>query len=210
MPKVKYDDITFDSELEVEYYKYLREQQDNGVVLDFIYHPKHPIKITKNNSYTPDFCVVYADRIEIVETKGYSQYSYMKDNMIHNIMLQKSEDELREWVLTNRAGLYVLDTMYFKNPSRKVVYRKVKYLKAYGFVDWDFKNPNTIANKRKEKINDLSTEIKELRDFKKEAERYFRYHLKIVNNEKLTKPQKEWYYNYIKKIREEYGNNETN
>ena len=25
MPKVKYDDITFDSELEVEYYKYLKE-----------------------------------------------------------------------------------------------------------------------------------------------------------------------------------------
>ena len=211
MPKVKYNDITFDSELEVEYYKYLKEEHDKGVVLDFIYHPKHPIQITKNNSYTPDFCVVYADRIEIVETKGYSQYSYMKDNMIHNIMLQKSEDELREWVLTNRAGLYVLDTMYFKNPNRKVIYRKVKYLKAYGFVDWDFKNPNTIANKRKEKINDLSTEIKALRDFKKDAERYFRYHIKVVQNEKLTKPQKEWYYNYVKKLREEYGSsNETN
>ena len=25
MPKVKYNDITFDSELEVEYYKYLEE-----------------------------------------------------------------------------------------------------------------------------------------------------------------------------------------
>lgn len=207
MPKVKYDDITFDSELEVEYYKYLREQQDKGVVLDFIYHPKHPIQITKNNSYTPDFCVVYSDRIEIVETKGYSQYSYMKDNMIHNIMLQKSEDELRDWIKENFSfNIYV----YIDGDNYSVVYRKVKYLKAYGFVDWDFKNPNTIANKRKEKINDLSTEIKELRDFKKEAERYFRYHLKIVNNEKLTKPQKEWYYNYIKKIREEYGKNETN
>ena len=48
MPKVKYDGITFDSELEVEYYKYLKEEHDNGVVLDFIYHPKHPIQITKN------------------------------------------------------------------------------------------------------------------------------------------------------------------
>lgn len=206
MGKVKYNDITFDSELEVEYYKYLQELYKNGEVLDFLYHPKHPIQVTKNNSYTPDFVVVYADRIEIVETKGFNPYSKMKDDMIHSIMLQKTEDELREWVLTNRAGLYVLDTMYFKKPSRKVVYRKIKHLQAYGFVDWDFKNPNTIANKRKEKINDLSAEIKELRDFKKNAERYFKYHLKIVKNEKLTKPQKEWYCNYVKELQKEYGN----
>ena len=129
--------------------------------------------------------------------------------MIHQVMQSKPEQELRDWLNKNYDSVY--DNKFqlrFNNYS--VVYRKVKYLKAYGFVDWDFKNPNTIANKRKEKINDLSTEIKELRDFKKEAERYFRYHLKIVNNEKLTKSQKEWYYNYTKKLREEYGSNETN
>ena len=86
-----------------------------------------------------------------------------------------------------------------------VVYKKIKHLQAYGFVDYDFKNPNTIANKRKEKINDLSAEIKELRDFKKNAERYFKYHLKIVKNEKLTKPQKEWYCNFVKELQKEYG-----
>ena len=210
MPKVKYDDITFDSELEVEYYKYLVELYEKGVISAFYYHPAIPIKITKNNTYTPDFVVFYMDnKIEIVETKGYNPYSKMRDDMIHQVMQSKSEQELRDWLNKNYDSLY--DNKFqlrFNNYS--VVYRKVKYLKAYGFVDWDFKNPNTIANKRKEKINDLSTEIKELRDFKKEAERYFRYHLKIVNNEKLTKPQKEWYYNYTKKLREEYGNNETN
>ena len=210
MPKVKYDDITFDSELEVEYYKYLVELYENGVITSFYYHPSIPIKITKNNTYTPDFVVFYLDRrIEIVETKGYNPYSKMRDDMIHQVMQSKSEQELRDWLNKNYDSVY--DNKFqlrFNNYS--VVYRKVKYLKSYGFVDWDFKNPNTIANKRKEKINDLSTEIKELRDFKKEAERYFRYHLKIVNNEKLTKPQKEWYYNYTKKLREEYGNNETN
>ena len=210
MPKVKYDDITFDSELEVEYYKYLVELYEKGVITAFYYHPAIPIKITKNNTYTPDFVVFYMDnKIEIVETKGYNPYSKMRDDMIHQVMQSKSEQELRDWLNKNYDSVY--DNKFqlrFNNYS--VVYRKVKYLKAYGFVDWDFKNPNTIANKRKEKINDLSTEIKELRDFKKEAERYFRYHLKIVNNEKLTKPQKEWYYNYIKKLREEYGNNETN
>ena len=210
MPKVKYDGITFDSELEVEYYKYLVELYAKGVITSFYYHPAIPIKITKNNTYTPDFVVFYLDRrIEIVETKGYNPYSKMRDDMIHQVMQTKSEQELRDWLNKNYDSVY--DNKFqlrFNNYS--VVYRKVKYLKAYGFVDWDFKNPNTIANKRKEKINDLSTEIKELRDFKKEAERYFRYQLKIVNNEKLTKPQKEWYYNYMKKLREEYGNNETN
>ena len=210
MPKVKYDDIIFDSELEVEYYKYLVELYAKGVISAFYYHPAIPIKITKNNTYTPDFVVFYFDRrIEIVETKGYNPYSKMRDDMIHQVMLSKPEQELRDWLNKNYDSLYD-NKFQLKFNNYRVVYRKVKYLKAYGFVDWDFKNPNTIANKRKEKINDLSSEIKELRDFKKEAERYFRYHLKIVNNEKLTKPQKEWYYNYMKKLREEYGNNETN
>lgn len=210
MPKVKYDDITFDSELEVEYYKYLVELYEKGVITSFYYHPSIPIKITKNNTYTPDFVVFYLDnKIEIVETKGYNPYSKMRDDMIHQVMQSKSEQELRDWLNKNYDSLYD-NKFQLKFNNYSVVYRKVKYLKAYGFVDWDFKNPNTIANKRKEKINDLSSEIKELRDFKKEAERYFRYHLKIVNNEKLTKPQKEWYYNYTKKLREEYGNNETN
>ena len=208
MPKVKYDDITFDSELEVEYYKYLVELYEKGVITSFYYHPAIPIKITKNNTYTPDFVVFYLDRrIEIVETKGYNPYSKMRDDMIHQVMLSKPEQELRDWIKENFDFNFYL---YVDGDNYRVVYRKVKYLKAYGFVDWDFKNPNTIANKRKEKINDLSSEINELRDFKKEAERYFRYHLKIVNNEKLTKPQKEWYYKYMKKLREEYGNNETN
>ena len=209
MSKVKYDDITFDSELEVEYYKYLVELYEKGVITSFYYHPSIPIKITKNNTYTPDFVVFYLDnKIEIVETKGYNPYSKMRDDMIHQVMQSKSEQELRDWLNKNYDSLYD-NKFQLKFNNYSVVYRKVKYLKAYGFVDWDFKNPNTIANKRKEKINDLSSEIKELRDFKKEAERYFRYHLKIVNNEKLTKPQKEWYYNYTKKLREEYGN-ETN
>ena len=209
MPKVKYDNITFDSELEVEYYKYLVELYEKGVITSFYYHPSIPIKITKNNTYTPDFVVFYLDnKIEIVETKGYNPYSKMRDDMIHQVMQCKSEQELMDWLNKNYDSVYD-DKFQLKFNNYRVVYRKVKYLKAYGFVDWDFKNPNTIANKRKEKINDLSTEIKELRDFKKEAERYFRYHLKIVNNEKLTKPQKEWYYNYTKKLREEYGN-ETN
>ena len=200
MPKVKYGDITFDSELEVEYYKYLEEK-----LLYFVYHPKIGIEVTKNNKYYPDFVVYYSDRCEIVEVKGYNPYSKMRDDIIHQVMLAKSEQELRDWLNENYGAEY--NGMFKVNlNSFRVVYRKVKYLKAYGFVDWDFKNPNTIANKRKEKINDLSTEIKALRDFKKDAERYFRYHIKVVQNEKLTKPQKEWYLKYFEWLRREYGN----
>lgn len=214
MPKVKYDDITFDSELEVEYYKKLIQEQKDGLVLEFIYHPEHIQNLVGKRNYTPDYLVLYPDRIEIIELKGYNPYSKMIDDQIHNVMLSKSERWLASYVLgiinSQYGTLYKVYEWQVNAARENVVYKKLKYLKAYGFVDWDFKNPNTIANKRKEKINDLSSEIKELRDFKKEAERYFRYHLKIVNNEKLTKPQKEWYYNYTKKLREEYGNNETN
>ena len=214
MPKVKYDDITFDSELEVEYYKKLIQEQKDGLVLEFIYHPEHIQNLVGKRNYTPDYLVLYPDRIDIIELKGYNPYSKMIDDQIHNVMLSKSERWLASYVLGIIKSQYGTLSKAYEwqvNAAReKVVYKKLKYIKAYGFVDWDFKNPNTIANKRKEKINDLSYEIKELRDFKKEVERYFRYHLKIVNNEKLTKPQKEWYYNYIKKLREEYGDNETN
>ena len=206
MPKVKYDNITFDSELEVEYWKYLKEHGEENGVRAFFYHPKVPIKITKNNSYTPDFVIFYDAGIEIIETKGYNPYSKMRDDMIHQVMLAMPEESLREWIGKNftSAGFWAMFPVSLH--EFRVRYKKIKYLKAYGFVDWDFKNPNTIANKRKEKINEQSTEIKALSDFKKNAERYFRYHLKIVNNEKLTKPQKEWYYKYVEWLRREYGN----
>ena len=197
MPKVKYDGIQFDSELEVEYYKYLCELKNKGEILRFIYHPSIPIPVTKNNNYYPDFIVIYSNHnIEIVECKGYSQFSYLKDNMIHSIMQSKSEEELIFWL--GRNGIIPFQ-------DSKVKYCKIKYLKAYGFVDWDFKNPNTIANKRKEKINEQQDEIKALKDFKKNAERYFTYHLKLVNKEKLTKPQREWYYKYVEELKQKYN-----
>lgn len=201
--KVEYNGITFDSELEVEYYKYLMDLKSKGQVKTFKYHPAIPIQITRNNSYTPDFVVFYCNSIiEIVETKGYNPYSKMRDDMIHQVMQSKTEQELRDWISQNYTFTCYGNSVNCN--SYKVEYKKVKYLKAYGFVDWDFKNPNTIANKRKAKINDLSSEIKDLREFKKNAERYFKYHLKIVKNEKLTKTQKEWYYKYVEGLKKNY------
>lgn len=192
MPKVKFDGIQFDSELEVNYYKYLRMEN-----LYFRYHPKVPIKITSKNEYTPDFVVYYPDRhVEVIETKGYNPYSKMRDDMIHQVMLGKSGTELMAWLEANG---------YSTKGVERVEYRKIKFIKAYGFVDWDFKNPNTIANKRKEKINEQQDEIKALKDFKKNAERYFTYYVKLKNMGKLTKPQREWYINFEKELMKEYG-----
>lgn len=183
MPKVKYDDIVFDSQLEVDYYKYLKEKATY-----FVYHPKIGIDTTNKNKYYPDFVVYYGDRCEIVECKGYSQFSYLKDNMIHNIMQSKSEQELKEWLKKN--GLrYDFPTTY----------KKIKHLKSYGFVDYDFKNPNTISNQRKAKIQELEKELKDLKQFQKDTIRYFSLH----NKPKLTLNQKEFIARYLNQFYKE-------
>ena len=195
MGKVNYNGITFDSDLEVEYYKHLIEKVKTGEIIQFIYHPRVPIKITKNNSYTPDFIVIYSNHnIEIIETKGYNPYSKMKDDMTHNIMLQKSSDELIQWLCNN--GIVPADMSFVR-------YRKIKYLQAFGFVDWDFKNPNTLANKRKEKIDLLEQELKEAKLKIKKYERYLNY---FLLEGKLTKKQREWMLRFV----EEYRNANSN
>ena len=75
-------------------------------------------------------------------------------------------------------------------------YIKIKFLKAYGWVDYDWKNPNTRVSQQKAKINDLSAELKELKDFKKNEMRYWGYVLKMINHEKMTKSQLDWYTTY--------------
>ena len=203
MARVEYDGITFDSEWEKDYYIYLKEE----LKADFIkYHPEPIFDLVARKKYTPDFIYCKEDTVSVVEVKGgYNPYAnHFQDDMIHKEMKAKDYGWLYNYFWKNGIKFTHSEDGYYD-----LKYEKVKKLKK-GWVDYDFKNPNTIANKRKEKINDLSTEIKELRDFKKDAERYFRYQTKVANNEKLTKPQKEWYYNYVKKLREEYGSNETN
>ena len=202
MARVEYEGITFDSEWEKDYYIYLKEE----LKADFIkYHPEPIFDLVARKKYTPDFIYCKEDTISVVEVKGgYNPYAnHFQDDMIHKEMKAKDYRWLYNYFWKNGIKFTNSEDGYYD-----LKYEKVKKLKK-GWVDYDFKNPNTIANKRKEKINDLSTEIKALRDFKKDAERYFRYQIKVVNNEKLTKPQKEWYLKYFEWLRREYGN-ETN
>ena len=191
--RVLYGTKYYDSELEVNYQKYIEELISKGEVEFSVYHPAIKIQVTSNNWYTPDFIVYYKNgNVEIIETKGYNQFSFMKDNMIHNIMLNKSEEELKLYLLKNQLPI----------ENRHVVYKKVKYLKSYGFVNWDFKNPNTIANKRKEKINDLEEDIKSLKEFKKNALRYFN----LERKPKLNEAQKQFMSEFKEKVYKELEN----
>lgn len=183
MPKVRYDNINFDSELEVEYYKYLKENN-----IRFMYqneYKNNPIKINlgRRKTYTPDF-IVFDDEnkiIKIIELKGYAKWSANEDNNIMDFMKNKvatDKDFLIEWL----AQLDI-DTRGWD-----IDYSRLKHLKAYGFVDFNFKNPNSISNQRKNKIIELEKEIKELELYKKNVERYFGY----LRKDKLTKQQQEW------------------
>ena len=186
MAKITYNTITFDSELEVNYYRYLEAQEN---ILRFKYHPKPIPNLVGKRSYTPDFIVQYLDHWEIVETKGYNPYSKMIDDAIHQAMLTKSEDWLRQYIQYN--GYYAIDI--------PVQYKKIKHLKSYGFVDWDFKNPNTISNQRKVKIQELEKELKDLKQFQKDTIRYFSLH----NKPKLTLNQKEFIARYLNQFYKE-------
>lgn len=187
MPKVRYNNITLDSELEVEYYKYLKENN-----IRFIYqneYKNNPIKINlgRRKTYTPDFIVFDDDNkiIKIIELKGYAKWSANEDNNIMDFMKNKvatDKDFLIEWLVQ-----LDIDTRGWD-----IEYSRLKHLKAYGFVDFNFKNPNTISNQRKNKIIELQSQLKELELYKKNVERYFSY----LRKDKLTKQQQEWKLNF--------------
>ena len=199
MGKVKYDGITFDSEWERDYYIYLREELKADLIK---YHPEPIFDLVARKQYTPDFIYVKDDTISVVEVKGsYNPYAnHFQDDMIHKEMKAKNYRWLYNYFWKNGIECTHSEDGYYD-----LKYEKVKKLKQ-GWVDYDYKNPNTLANQRKQKILSQKDEIKELKDFKKNAERYFTYYIKLVKNGKLTKPQREWYDNYVKELILKYGN----
>ena len=188
MPKVDYNGTQYDSELEVEYAKYLMQ---NNEVLDYFYNDKlKRIDLGLKRKYTPDFLVHYSDHWEIIETKGYSQYSCRIDSEIDFRMKALSGDELKQYA-EECIGIEI---------DKPVIYKKIKYLKKYGWVDFKFKNPNTIANKRRKKIAELENELKETKNNLKELQRYLNYSFKQRKNKKLTPKQIQFMEEFEKKM----------
>ncbi len=189
--KLNYNNIEFDSELELNYFKLLKEKN-----IPFMYqneYKRKPIKINlgRRKNYTPDFIVFDNENkiIKIIELKGYAKWSANEDN---NIM-----DFMRNKVATDKNFLINwLCEIGINTEGFDIEYHRLKHLKSFGFVEYDFKNPNSILNKRKNKIIELQTKLKELELYKKNVERYFDY----VKKDKLTKRQKEWLDEFEKKF----------
>lgn len=184
MPRVEYKGITFDSELEIKYYDELEEKN-----IRFMYqnqYKKNSIKVVncgRRKTYVPDF-IVFDDInniITIVELKGFNKWNGREDDDVMNFMKNK--------VAYDKPFLFGwLKSIGINTNGWDVGYQRIKHLKTYGFVDYDFKNPNTVANKRKEKIIELENELKPLRNRLKDIDRYFSY----LQKEKLSKAQKLW------------------
>ena len=202
--KVNYENITFDSELEVEFYKYLELQTLENCGISFLYqesykHTPIHINLGRRKNYTPDFIVIDDNKqeIHIIETKGYAKWSANEDNNIMDFMKNKVEYDvsfLRSWLEEVFDFSFIVETEKANNYDIK--YHRIKHLKGIGFVDYNYKNPNSISNKRKLKIEEQNSEIKELKLFKKNALRYFGYLKKIRTGNKITKVQNEWARNY--------------
>jgi hypothetical protein len=186
--KIGYKHITFDSELEVNYYKYLEELKAQKEVVLFCYHPK-PLEVL-GGKYTPDFIVEDRCKIIVVETKGYNQFSFQRDTMIHRYMSLLSPEKLREYVNENSNIPF--------NQYKPVVYQKIKYSKKLKkFVDWSYKD-RTQKDALRDKVKLLEQEIKELKEFKKCAIKYMKY----KDRAKLTEAQSkaiEYFLDTVKK-----------
>ena len=190
--KVKYNNIKFDSDLEVEYYKHLMELMQKGTVLKFKYHPCS-LECGAWGKYTPDFLVEYADRIEIIETKGYNQFSFQRDGMIHRFMKTLPEEMLKNYINKNNDVGITFDT------EKHCLYQKIKFSKKLNeFVDWEHKERRAIDNAR-DKIKEQEIEIKELKQFKKNCVAYFKYY----QRKKLTEHQKKVIAEFLTEIHKE-------
>lgn len=173
MPKSKKHGITFDSDWEVFYWEKLTEEKIN-----FIYHPSYMPLAGK--SYEPDFLEYDDGVVTLIEIKStYNPYSRYKDDQFHMA--------LKNLVKYEQDTLIKYCQDEFMLPVREVKYRKIKFLKKHGFVDFSFKSP-TLKDAWKKKATELEEELKSTNKELKDYKRYVAY----LQKAKLTKPQREW------------------
>lgn len=185
--KIYIDGIRYDSELEIEYLNYLKENNIKYIYQDKYRHTPIKINLGRRKTYVPDFIIFDEENkiIKIIELKGYAKWSANEDNNIMDFMKNK--------VLTDKQFLINwLVSLDINVCGYDIDYQRLKHLKGFGFVDYNFKNPNTLSNQRKNKIIELEEELKKANLYKKNVERYFSYLRNIKNGKKLTKQQLEW------------------
>lgn len=125
--KVVYDGITFDSKAERDYYLYLLDLKQRGIVTDvqlqpsFLLQPKFRKngKLYREITYKADFEVTYADgHVEIIDVKG----MVTKDFAIKQKLFEYKYPELRLLLVAYSkidGGWIELDELKKARSSRK-------------------------------------------------------------------------------------------
>lgn len=134
-----YRDIKFDSGIEIKFYKKLESDKKNGLIKDFVYHPKKIeycnfyCRLTNRkiiHSYTPDFKITYNDyRVELIDTKGgftSAEWKIRRDFILYKLKDLKKYDSFRE-LTTTKDGDWIdledfeLEKRQFKKNKLNIV-----------------------------------------------------------------------------------------
>lgn len=170
-----YDGKKFKSTKDLIYYKELLE---NDNVLTIYMNIKEPL-IKKYGNYTPTFIVEYKTHYELVDIVLYTSPSKSKTILIMNEIAQKSSLELEE---------YISSALGYKCEKR-VIYRKLRYIKSLGFVNFDYDYREEKKQKQKQEIKSIYEEVKTLRAKVREYERF----ITLMNKgDKLRRDEKRW------------------
>lgn len=171
----KYNGIEFKSEKDLLYYK---ELLDNDEVLTIYTQIKEPL-IKKYGGYKPTFIVEYKTHYELVDIVIYTSATKSKTILMLNEIAQKSLLELQEYIST---------ALGYKCEKR-VIYRKLRYIKSLGFVNFDYDYREDKKLKQKQEIKSIYEEVKSLRAKVREYERF----ITLMNKgNKLRRDEKRW------------------
>lgn len=170
-----YDGKKFKSAKDLIYYKELLE---NDNVLTIYMNIKEPL-IKKYGNYTPTFIVEYGTHYELIDIVLYTSPSKSKTILIMNEIAQKSPLELQEYA----------STVLGYKCEKRVIYRKLRYIKSLGFVNYDYDYREEKKQKLKQEVKSIYEEVKTLRAQVREYERF----INLMNKgDKLRRDEKRW------------------
>lgn len=171
----KYNGIEFSSQIGLSYYK---EMLEKDFVLTIYTNIKYPLS-KKYGGYYPMFIIEYNNHYEIIDVRSYANSSNSKAVTISNEIKEKTPQELRDYV-SNNIGFEC---------GKPCIYRKLRYIKTLGFVDFNFNANEAKKEKKKEEDKTLREELKELRAKVREFDKF----INLMNKgDKLKRDEKRW------------------